>query len=196
MDTPIPAPGDDTPARLAPLLAQFDTSVEVLQERLAGIDDHEWRWEPAPNVFTVRPYGDGWRRDREDERDPCGTVRTIAWLAGHLAEMGLLRADYTDGSHDLTPQGLCTQWPGTAEEGVAFLFDGLQRWRDTLSRMDDDDIGTVGRSQMPWGLDPHLPLLDIVWWVNRELIHHAAEIAFVRDLYAQLGRPAAEEDAA
>jgi hypothetical protein len=22
-----------------------------------------------------------------------------------------------------------------------------------------------------------------VWWMNRELIHHTAEVAFVRDLY-------------
>jgi hypothetical protein len=29
-----------------------------------------------------------------------------------------------------------------------------------------------------------LPLLDIVWRMNRELIHHGAEIACLRDLYA------------
>jgi hypothetical protein len=29
-----------------------------------------------------------------------------------------------------------------------------------------------------------LPLLDIVWWVNKELLEHAAEIWYVRDLYA------------
>lgn len=177
-----------TPVRLAPLLAQFDTSVAALRERIDGVDDHEWRWEPAPRSWTVRRVDDGWRRDREDEYDPVGTVRTIAWLAGHLAEMGLLRADYTDGEHDLTPSGLCTRWPGTADDGVAFMFDGLGRWRATLSRMSDEDLDTVGRSQMPWGLDPSLPLLDIVWWVNREVIHHAAEIAYVGDLYAQLGR--------
>jgi hypothetical protein len=34
------------------------------------------------------------------------------------------------------------------------------------------------------GLDPELPLLDIVWWVNKELLEHAAEIWYVRDLYA------------
>jgi hypothetical protein len=176
------------------LLAQFDTSVEALRERLAGVDDLEWRWEPGPRAWTVRPVEGGWRRDREDERDPAGTVRTIAWLAGHLAEMGLLRADYTDGDYELTPYGLCTQWPGTAAEGVDFLFEGLGRWRATLSRMADEDLDMVGRSQMPWGLDPQLPLLDIVWWVNRELIHHAAEIAYVRDLYGQMGRTDEERE--
>jgi hypothetical protein len=26
--------------------------------------------------------------------------------------------------------------------------------------------------------------MDIVWWVNKELLWHAAEIWYVRDLYA------------
>ena len=52
--------------------------------------------------------------------------------------------------------------------------------------MTDTDLDTVGRSSYPGGLGPTLPLLDIVWWVNKELIEHAAEIWFVRDLYAAL----------
>ena len=38
-------------------------------------------------------------------------------------------------------------------------------------------------SQFPYGRDPHLPLLDIVWWVNRELIIHTGEVGYVRALY-------------
>ena len=29
-----------------------------------------------------------------------------------------------------------------------------------------------------------LPFVDIVWWLNRELIAHGSDIATVRDLYA------------
>jgi hypothetical protein len=29
-----------------------------------------------------------------------------------------------------------------------------------------------------------LPFIAIVWWTNRELIHHLAEIALLRDLWA------------
>jgi hypothetical protein len=50
--------------------------------------------------------------------------------------------------------------------------------------MTNDDLDTVGRSASPWGLDPELPLLDVVWWVNKELIYHASEIWYVRDLFA------------
>ena len=36
----------------------------------------------------------------------------------------------------------------------------------------------------PGGLDPTLPLMEIVWWVNKELVFHAGEAWIVRDLYA------------
>jgi hypothetical protein len=47
----------------------------------------------------------------------------------------------------------------------------------------DADLDQAGRSQFPWGLDPELPLLDIIWWVNQEALHHGGEIALLRDLY-------------
>jgi hypothetical protein len=50
--------------------------------------------------------------------------------------------------------------------------------------MTDEDLDTIGRSAYPGGLDPELPLMDIVWWVGKELVFHAGEAWFVRDLYA------------
>jgi hypothetical protein len=66
---------------------------------------------------------------------------------------------------------------------MPFLREGLEAWRSGLDQMGDTDLDTVGRSAYPEGLDPQLPLLDIVWWINKELLWHAAEIWFVRDLY-------------
>jgi hypothetical protein len=63
------------------------------------------------------------------------------------------------------------------------MNEGIRRWRDGLAQMTDEDASTVGRSQYPDGLDRELPLIDIVWWQNRELIHHGAEMAVLRDLY-------------
>jgi hypothetical protein len=34
------------------------------------------------------------------------------------------------------------------------------------------------------GLDPQIPFIGIIRWTNRELIHHLAEVALLRDLYA------------
>jgi hypothetical protein len=72
----------------------------------------------------------------------------------------------------------------TADAGVTFMRDGLAAWRTGLGQVTDTDLDTVGRSAYPHGLDPTLPLIEIVWWVNKELVFHAGEIWFVRDLYA------------
>ena len=171
--------------RLAPLLAQLDASWDALRERLEGISDEEFLWEPAPGAFTVRRIGDRWIQD--DPPGPnVGSVRTVAWLAGHLGAGCLLRAEYTIGDHKLTDADI--EWPGTAAEGISFMNEGIGRWRLGLGEMSDEDAATVGRSQYPGGLDPDLPLIDIVWWQNRELIHHGAEMQCLRDLYGAKAR--------
>ncbi|WP_329466967.1 hypothetical protein [Streptomyces sp. NBC_01431] len=40
-----------------------------------------------------------------------------------------------------------------------------------------------GHCTYPHGSDPDEPFIDIVWWVNQELLHHGAEVALLRDLY-------------
>jgi hypothetical protein len=54
-----------------------------------------------------------------------------------------------------------------------------------VGTLTDEQLDTVGFGQYPAGLDPTLPIIAIVWWVNREFIHHTAEIALLRDLYAR-----------
>ena len=175
----------DVPPRLAPFLAQWDYMRDQLLARLEGMTDDELLWEPAPQVLTVRRGPDG--RARPDVRGLPPTPdavlpRTLAWSMGHLGGICLVRADWLVGSHSLDDDEL--EWPMTAREATAFLRDGLAAWRDGLGSMSDADLDTVGRSAYPHGLDPQLPLLDTVWWVNKELLEHAAEIWYVRDLYA------------
>jgi len=38
--------------------------------------------------------------------------------------------------------------------------------------------------QHPRGPDPQLPFIAIVWWTNRELLHHMAEIGVLRGLWS------------
>lgn len=171
----------DVVPRLAPLLTQLDTSLDMALARMEGLTDDEFWWSPAPGSSTVAPDERG-RLRPVPLPDDGPRARTIALLCGHLGAMALLRADYTDGTHSLTHDDL--DWPGTAAGGVAFIRDGLARWRAAIAGLPDKELDIVGRSAFPWGLDPNLPILDVVWWMNRELIHHSAEIAFVRDLYA------------
>jgi hypothetical protein len=86
------------------------------------------------------------------------TDEEYLWATGCLG-----RADYTIGSRSWTWDNL--EGSPTAQGGLA-----------------------LRRSSYPWGLDPKLPLADILWWQNREMIHHGAEIAMLRDLYAHRAR--------
>ena len=174
------------PPRLAPFLAQWDYVTEQLFGRLEGLTDDELLWEPAPVTWTVRPGSDGkpgrssesaWWAPTPEAEPP----RTLSWSMGHLGAGSLIRADWLVGSHEMVDQ---PDWPVETEAAIDFLRVGLDAWRSGLEVMSDEDLDTVGRSAYPGGLDPQLPLMDIVWWVNKELLWHAAEIWYVRDLYA------------
>jgi hypothetical protein len=176
----------DTPARLAPFLAQWDYVTEQLFDRLEGLTDDEFLWEPAPTVWTVRLV-DGRPKPDVEVWAPEATAappRTLAWSMGHLGDGSMTRADWLVGSHSLRDGDLT--WPMTAREGLEFMRAGLTAWRDGLAAMTDADLDEVGRSAYSGGLDPTLPLIEIVWWVNKELLWHAADIWFVRDLYAAM----------
>jgi DinB superfamily len=176
------------PSRIAPFLAQWDYVVETLSERVKGLTDEEFLWAPAPEVWTVRADPAGGRNVVDVEiwaaSADAAPPRTIAWSMGHLGSGAAMRADWLVGAHRATAEDF--DWPMTAEAGIRFMFDGLQAWRDGLATMTDEDLDTVGRIAYPAGLDPQLPLIEIVWWVSKELLWHAAEIWFVRDLYAAM----------
>lgn len=107
--------------------------------------------------------------------------RTLAWSMGHPGAGSMIRADWLVGSQQMTDG---PAWPTRAAPAVAFLRGGLAAWRTGLEQMTDEYLDVVGRCAYPGGPDPELPLMDSVWWVNKELIWHAAEIWYARDLYA------------
>jgi hypothetical protein len=172
------------PARLAPFLAQWDYVSETTFGRLAGLTDEEYLWEPAPGAWSIRPGRDGKNSaDAEvwDATSEPAPPRSLAWTVTHLGNGQLVRADYLTGSHTMTSEDL--EYPLEADAGLALMRRGLQAWRDGLVEMTDADLDTVGRSAYPGGLDPFLPLIEIVWWINKELIWHSAEAWLVRDLF-------------
>jgi hypothetical protein len=175
---PLTATVGGTPL-LAPLLAQWDTSFGMLLDRLAGLSDAEYRWEPAPGAADLVDDGAGALVVTSEAGQ---STRTLAWTMGHLADMCWARADYTDGAA-ARPAGYLP-FPGRADEAVAELHDAAARWRAAVAGASAAQAVQVGYSAWPIGMDRDLPFVDIVWWMNRELIHHGADMAMVRDLYA------------
>jgi hypothetical protein len=180
-----------TPARLAPLLAQFEFCWDRLIDRLDGMTDAEYLWEPVPDCWSIRARGEvttarslgggEWALETASPPPDPAPFTTIAWRICHLAMGTTLRADYTNGTRSLTWDDIVI--PHTAEGGIAALVTAGNVWRDALTSADDAKLDAIGGSSFPWGLDPDLPLLDICWWVNQESLHHGGEIALLRDLY-------------
>jgi hypothetical protein len=164
---------------LAPLLAQWDTSLDMLLGRLDGLSDAEYRWRATPEAADLVVDGDG--ALVIDKRSDAPT-RTIAWTIGHLIDMCWARADYTDGGKNRALD--CQPLPAAAGGAVAELRAAAARWRSAVAGANAEQALQVGYSTWPTGMDPDLPFVDIVWWMNRELIAHGSDAATVRDLYA------------
>ncbi|SFB54538.1 DinB superfamily protein [Amycolatopsis marina] len=163
---------------------------------VTAMTDDEYLWEPVRNCWSIRPQAAGpgpgatmlagagdWGRDAGRPHPWPPPITTIAWRLAHLSEMLTLRADYTVGSRSLTEQHYV--FHGDVTGGLRDFAEGTRSWRAALVSADDAALDEVGRSSYPYGSDPEEPFLEIVWWVNQEILHHGAEIALLRDLYRE-----------
>ena len=200
----------DIPPRLAPLLEQYDWGCLRLINRMTGpevdsgngtpipappMTTEEFLWEPVPGSWSVRRRADGpgpratwlvgageWGRDGYRDTEPYPPpFTTIAWRLSHLSEMLAMRADHTSGSRSLTKESYLVS--GDVESAIAEFDRAVEAWRGTLLGCDDAALDTVGYSGYPYGSDAGDAFIDIVWWVNQEVLHHGGEIALLRDLY-------------
>lgn len=90
-------------------------------------------------------------------------------------------------SHSDGPEASYGTWEfaGTADEALAQLDREAERWLDGLRSVDDERMQQpCGPAEGPWG---DRPFADLALNINREVIHHLAEVALLRDLWAHRG---------
>lgn len=181
--------------RVGVLLDQITESLQLSRDRVADMSDDEYLWEPVPGMWSVRRSGavttsgavgpGEWKLDYEriDPFSP-GPLTTIAWRLNHLLSGISGRWEWTFGSRSIDPKQVVDFSP---HAGVAMseLWSITERWIGSIEKMSDEQLDVPGFGQYPLGLDPQLPFIGIVRWVNREFIHHMAEVALMRDLYAR-----------
>ncbi|WP_028934786.1 DinB family protein [Pseudonocardia spinosispora] len=164
------------------LVAQLDFYWDhSLTPRLDGLTDEEFRWEPVDGCWTVRTVPDGdpvidWEWPTPDP----APVTTIAWRLAHMA-IGCfgIRASSHFGDGSLTLE--TARWPATAAEALTALRTHHRAWRDGIGSLDDDALlRPVGPAEGPWA---EHPMAALVLHLNREIMHHGAEVALLRDLY-------------
>ncbi|SHF38174.1 DinB family protein [Streptoalloteichus hindustanus] len=168
------------------LVSQLDWYwMNQFRPRLAGLTDDEYRWEPVPGCWTVRPAADG--RPVPDWEWPAPEpppVTTIAWRVAHIGGPVLgFRASQHFGDGSLTLDTV--EWPATAAAGLDFLDRQYAAWRSGLEALDVAELARpCGPAEGPYA---ELPLAALVLHVNREVHHHGGEVALLRDLYRASG---------
>ncbi|WP_232550130.1 DinB family protein [Propioniciclava soli] len=163
-----------------------------LRSRLDGLTDDEYLWEPVAGAWNVRPKAEStmemqpgagdWTIDWAwPEPDPA-PVTTIAWRLNHLL-VGVLGARLAGHFGGEPCDYDSYDYPSTAADALARLDDLYARWRDGIASWSDADLAVpVGDAEPPQYAES--PRITLVLHINRELIHHGAEIALLRDLYA------------
>lgn len=184
--------------RVGLLVEQLTDAVMFSRERIDGMSDDEFLWEPVSPCWSIRSrasaatpdaFGPGqFVLDADVSVDPfeVGPFTTIAWRVGHLLSAYAGRFEWTFGRRATPPADLVEFTP-EAGPMVTQLWDEIDRWVAAVEAMTDTQLDEPGFGQYPMGMDPQLPFIGIVRWMNRETIHHLAEIALLRDLYAARG---------
>ncbi|MEV4200064.1 DinB family protein [Micromonospora globbae] len=161
-----------------------------LRDRLDGLTDDEYFWEPVPGCWSVRPRGAGTAPVRagsgamtidfampEPEPRP---FTTIAWRLGHVivgvlavrnaAHFGRAPTDYESFAY-----------APTAAAALAQLDAEYATWQAGVESLGESDLARpCGAAEGPYA---EWPLAALVLHINRELIHHLAEVCLLRDLY-------------
>lgn len=166
------------------LIDQMDFAWEYMfVPRMQGLTDEEYLWEPVAEVWTVHAGKDGAPAiaDPNERADPA-PFTTIAWRMWHMTDFFTRRWIGHFGGADA--EGMTSPVTLTADEAMHNLTTAYERWRDALQTMSAEKIaGPTGMAEGEFFAE--FPFAALMLHINREFIHHAAEVSLIRDLYRQ-----------
>jgi hypothetical protein len=160
-----------------------------LRPGLEGLTDAEYLWEPVPG-WSLRPRGTATSSHAAGggdvvadlampEPDPP-PVTTIAWRMAHVSVgvLGERAASHFGGpaiSSDTAPFSL------SASDGLALLDRTYRDWIAGVRGLGAEGLEQpCGPAEGPFA---DYPMAALVLHINREVIHHGAEMLLLRDLY-------------
>ncbi len=161
-----------------------------LRDRLQGLTDAEYFWEPAPGSWSVRPRGTGTAPIQAGrgamtvdfafpEPDPA-PVTTIAWRLAHVIVGVLARRNASHFGRQATDYE-SFEYATTADEALAQLDREYAVWQEGVESLDEADLARAVGDTEPGHEES--PYAELVLHINREVIHHLAEVCLLRDLY-------------
>ena len=167
------------------LLKTAGFAYQRLLGRLRGLTDEEYRWEPAPGCWSVRPGDDGrWKADGSPLPVKPAPLTTIAWRLDHL--IFVLEGERNATWLGANPVGSLDR-DGAAPSVERALSD-LESAYDLFTRNVEaaDPAGLTGKMGKIAGPYAEETRAAFVLHEIDELIHHGSEIAAMRDLYRAL----------
>lgn len=153
-----------------------------LRDRLAGLTDAEYLWEPVPGCWSVRPRGDDGIPAIDfamPQPDPP-PFTTIAWRLAHVIVGVLAMRNASHFGRAPTDYGSFPYFP-TAAGALAQLDEEYAAWTAGVEALGEDGLARpCGPAEGPFA---DVPMATLVLHINREVIHHLSEVCLLRDLY-------------
>jgi hypothetical protein len=150
---------------------------EQLRPRLDALTDDEYFWQPVPNCWTVYPDGS---LDFAFPAPSPTPFTTIAWRMAHVIVGVFATRNY---HHFGGPPASYQSWDYAIDAATALrqLDLAYATWITGVRSLSAADLTRhCGPSEGPYA---EYALSELVLHINREAIHHGAEIACLRDLY-------------
>jgi hypothetical protein len=151
---------------------------QLLRPRLAGLRDDEYFWQPVPDCWTVHRDGGIDFAYPPPRPEP---FTTIAWRLAHVI-VGVFAT--RNHSHFGGPPASYESWTYATDAATALdqLDEQYATWMAGVRGLDGEGLARpCGPAEGPYG---DRPMITLVLHIHREVIHHGAEIACIRDLYA------------
>ncbi len=169
----------------ASLIEVFDFAWSRLGSRLQGLGDEEYLWEPAAGTLSIRESeSGGWALEEADESVSPPPLTTIAWRVCHLGggALGGFANWFNSGG---APYTVDKDIPADADAAISFLTRNYEYWRQGMVSFPEERLWlAIGPEFGPYS---DASAVDLMLHVLDEFIHHAAEIALLRDLYLRRG---------
>jgi uncharacterized damage-inducible protein DinB len=162
------------------LQSQWARSCDRLVQRLKGLTDEEYRWEPVEGCWNIRTASDtpgGWVVDYPQVHPDPPPFTTIAWRLLHISDGNTIYWEHAFGSGrrnfwDLVPHG-------SSGDAVDYLIESQKPITATLAGLEDAQLD----EERPTHFGVGWPARRVFAVLVDEQVHHGGEVGVLRDLY-------------
>ena len=174
----------------AKLNEQLTWHWEHARRLLDGMTDAEYLWEPVEGCWSIRPRAEArtpmaagagdWVADYDFPEPSPAPVTTIAWRMAHIT-IGIFGSRAAAHFGGPAIDYFSAVYPPDAAGALAALDESYARWTKGVAGLSEADLARpVGPAEGEWAEHPYA---ELVLHINREAIHHLAEVCLLRDLY-------------